>query len=208
VPGPTVAALRIGGSIDPWRSAGFTVAADGRSRVGAVELRIGGPGQGLLGWTLTGEGDGDLDGIPTERTAHGGGGAFAPDQSPPHPNTALSVDHVVVRSSYPQATFAALTDAGMLLRGERVTGAADGRLRQGFFRHGEAIVEVVGPEPPLAPAPSALWGLTVTVADLDACAALLGERLGAIRPAVQPGRRIATVARETGLGVPLAVMSL
>ncbi len=206
MPGPTVAALRIGGPIGPWRSVGFAVSEDGRCRVGAVELRIGEPGSGLLGWTLTGDGEGDLDGIPTERTGEAGVAAHAGD-APPHPNTAVSVDHVVLRSADPRATFAALADAGMLLRGERVAGGEDRRMLQGFFRHGEAIIEVVGPDPPLARAPSALWGLTVTVADIDACAALLGERLGAIRPAVQAGRRIATVARESGLGVPLAVMS-
>jgi hypothetical protein len=206
MPGPTVAALRIGGSIGPWRSVGFAVGEDGRCRVGAVELRIGQPGSGLLGWTLTGEGEGDVDGIPTERTGDVGSPAPARD-APPHPNTAVSVDHVVVRSADPRATFAALGEAGMLLRGERVAGAEDRRLLQGFFRHGEAIVEVVGPDPPLAPAPSTLWGLTVTVADIDACAVLLQERLGPIRPAVQGGRRIATVTRQSGLGVPLAVMS-
>jgi hypothetical protein len=45
------------------------------------------------------------------------------------------------------------------------------------------------------------------VADLDACAALLGGRLGEVRDAVQPGRRIATIRREAGLGVPVALIS-
>ncbi len=200
-------ALRIGGSTGPWRSAGFAVPADGRCRVGAVDLRIGGPGRGILGWTLSGEGEGDVDGIPTERAGDAACGPAPATPPPSHPNTAVAVDHVVLRSADPGATFAALADTGMLLRRERVADAGDGRVRQGFFRHGEAVVEVVGPEPPLAPAPSTLWGLTVTVADIDACAALLGERLGPVRPAVQPGRRIATVTRECGLGVPLAVMS-
>ena len=130
-----------------------------------------------------------------------------PRPTPAHANTAVRVDHVVVRSVDASATFAALTRAGMQLRGERLAETPGGSVRQGFFRHGEAIVEVAAPDPPQAPAPSTLWGLTVAVADLDACAALLGERLGAIRPAVQPGRRIATIRRDAGLGVPVAVMS-
>ncbi len=205
MPGPTVAALHVAGPVEPWKAVGFSVDEKDVCRVGAVELRLGRPGTGLVGWTLTGTGSREVDGIPTEWVPSAGerpGGAAAA-----HPNTALSVDHVVVRSADAPETFAALSAAGMVLRGERVAGGPDGRVRQGFFRHGEAIVEVVGPEPPLAPAPSTLWGLTVTVADIDACAALLGERLGAIRAAVQPARRIATVRPDAGLRVPLAVMS-
>ncbi len=51
------------------------------------------------------------------------------------------------------------------------------------------------------------WGLTLVVSDLDAAAARLGSRLGAVKDAVQPGRRIATVRREAGLSVPLALMT-
>ncbi|HEX6387954.1 MAG TPA: hypothetical protein VFZ89_00850, partial [Solirubrobacteraceae bacterium] len=81
-----------------------------------------------------------------------------------------------------------------------------GRGRQGFFRHGECIVEVVGPHDADG-GRAALWGLTITVADLDATAALLGAKLGAVKDAVQPGRRIATVRSDAGAGVPLAFMS-
>ena len=44
----------------------------------------------------------------------------------------------------------------------------------------------------------------VAVADVDA---LAGPLLGSARPAVQPGRRIATVRREAGLSTALALMS-
>ncbi len=202
--GPTVAALRIAGPVPPWRAIGFTVAEDGVCRIGAVELRLGSAGAGITGWSLTGAGDGDVDGIPTEWLP------AAPTESAPlpaHANTAVSVDHVVVRSADVAATCAALARSGMRLRGERVAGEPGQGVRQAFFRHGEAIIEVVGPEPAQTPAPSTLWGLTVTVAELDACAERLGERLGAIRAAVQPGRRIATARRDSGLGVPLAFMS-
>ncbi len=55
--------------------------------------------------------------------------------------------------------------------------------------------------------PARLWGVTAVVEDLDALAARLGDRLGAPGDAVQPGRRIATLRREAGLGVPLAFMT-
>lgn len=204
MPGPTVAALRIGGPIEPWRAAGFAVHEDGRCQVGAVQLRLGGPGAGILGWTLTGGGDDapvEVAGIPTDWSAP------SPGDAAPHPNTAVSVDHVVLRTPDAPATFAALQAVGMVLRRERVAGDPGRQVRQGFFRHGEAIVEVVGTEPPSSSGEPSLWGLTVTVSDLDACAALLGPRLGSVRPAVQPGRRIATVGRAAGLAVPLAFMS-
>jgi hypothetical protein len=49
--------------------------------------------------------------------------------------------------------------------------------------------------------------MTLVVDDLDAAARLLGDRLGRIKEAVQPGRRIATVRQAAGIGVPLALMS-
>jgi hypothetical protein len=57
------------------------------------------------------------------------------------------------------------------------------------------------------PGPARFWGITFAVADLDAAAALLGDRLGSIRDAVQPGRRIATIRREAGVGLPVALIS-
>ena len=39
------------------------------------------------------------------------------------------------------------------------------------------------------------------------CAELLGDRLGSIHDAVQPGRRIATVRDSAGLGLPVALIS-
>jgi hypothetical protein len=52
-----------------------------------------------------------------------------------------------------------------------------------------------------------MWGVTVSVADLDACGRELGPLLGAPRDAVQPGRRIATVRPEAGLPIALAFMT-
>ena len=50
-------------------------------------------------------------------------------------------------------------------------------------------------------------GISFLVADLDATAAFLGDLLGTPRDAVQPGRRIATLGREAGLGPAIAFMS-
>ncbi len=85
-------------------------------------------------------------------------------------------------------------------------------MRQAFFNLGEALLEVVdAPEgSPLRErrdAPARFWGLAFLVEDLDTTVAALGERVGEPREAVQPGRRIATVRAEAGLGVPLALMT-
>jgi hypothetical protein len=96
--------------------------------------------------------------------------------------------------------FGELEGLGLELR--RIREAGEGR-RQGFFRLGETLLEVVGP----VGEETALWGLTVVVEDLDALARRLGDELGTIRDAVQPGRRIATLRPSAGSGVPLAFMS-
>lgn len=123
------------------------------------------------------------------------------------------MDHVVIASDDVDRTVGALTAVGMRLRLERRRETSRGTLRQAFFRHGEAVVEVVGPPAgqgparPDQPAGAHLWGLTVTVSDLDACARQLGALLTASRPAVQPGRHIASVTRAAGLSTRLALMS-
>ena len=55
--------------------------------------------------------------------------------------------------------------------------------------------------------PAFFWGLAFLAPDLEATVAGLGDRVGEIRPAVQPGRRIATLRRSAGLSLQLAIMS-
>jgi hypothetical protein len=205
MPGAGVAAIGVAGPVEAWRALGFAIDDDARCRVGATLLCLGRRGKGLTGWALRDAAEsasGPLDGIATERVE------WQPAAGAQHPNGALSVDHVVVLTPDVPRTFAALSAEGMTLRRERDAGTPERPLRQGFFRHSECIVEVVGPRDAEADAgPARLWGLTLVVADLDATAALLGDALGEVSDAVQPGRRIATVRREAGLGVPLALMS-
>ncbi|HKG35840.1 MAG TPA: hypothetical protein VKA89_05320, partial [Solirubrobacterales bacterium] len=58
-----------------------------------------------------------------------------------------------------------------------------------------------------ADGPAAFWGITLAVEDLDGCARALGDRLGEVHDAIQPGRRIASLRRSAGLGVPVALIS-
>jgi hypothetical protein len=202
MPGPQIAAVAVADDPRAWTSLGFTVTA-GVCVVGATEIRFAGnpkmrgDASARTGWTLRGpEGPADIDGVATAWTSDG---PAAPGK---HPNGAVSVDHVVVATPDVERTCTALVAAGMQLRTTRTAG----RVRQGFFRHGEAIVEVAGPVDPSGDGPAELWGLTVVVSDLDATAQRVGERVGRIKDAVQPGRRIAALKPGT-LSVAVAFMS-
>jgi hypothetical protein len=81
-----------------------------------------------------------------------------------------------------------------------------------FFRLGEPILEVVEAPEGTSVArnpggPARLWGIAFLVADMDATGSVLGELLGTPREAVQPGRRIATLRPEAGLGPAIAFMT-
>ena len=103
----------------------------------------------------------------------------------------------------PDRTVLAYADVGLEVR--RVRDLGNGTA-QTFFHAGEVIIELVGPVPDVTG--ERFWGLAFTVADLGACAALLGDALGASKDAVQPGRRIATLRHKAvGLTVPIAFMS-
>jgi hypothetical protein len=176
-----LAALELGDAPSAWERLGFAVDG-GRCRIGATELSLTGAGGGIAGWTLRADGE-------------------APTTAPPrHPNGAIKIDHVVMTTPDLRGTFAELEALGLELR--RIREAGEGR-RQGFFRLGETLLEVVGP----AGDEPAFWGLVVVVEDLDALAQRLGDDLGSVRDAVQPGRRIATLRAGAGCGVPLAFMS-
>lgn len=157
--------------------------------VGGVTLEAG-PGEGIVGLALTGAPpDGPL---PLLEVAPVGDGE--------HPLGATAVDHVVVVTGDVDRTIAAL-GATPRRRDER-----DGRV-YGFVVAETALLEVVGPAA-RTDRPATLWGLALTVADLDAAVTLLGDACGAPRAAVQPGRRIATVRHEAlGLGVPTVLLS-
>ena len=197
---PTLVAMSVDGSDAAWAAAGFTV-TEGRIAMGAVEVRLA-PGPPT--WTLTEVDDGALDGLPTF--------AAPPDRPPPppsidppaaHANTTTAIDHVVVASPDLDRTTEALGAAGIELRRTRDAG----RMEQRFFRVGEVVLELVGAPGAHGDGPASFWGLALTVEDLDAAAGALGDHLGPVTHAVQPGRRIATLRHEP-LGLPLPIAFL
>lgn len=150
----------------------------------------------------------DLDGLPTEAS----GAAVAQLPAMVHPNGTERLDHLVAFSPDLERTRHSLEAAGLDFRRLREGATPGGAQRQIFFRLGETILEVVEHPPGTREAgdpeaPARFYGLAFLVADIDAAAAVRGDRLGRVRDAVQPGRRIATVRREAGLGLPVAFMS-
>ncbi len=194
---PELAGLTIADRPERWSDLGFTVARE-RLVVGPIEISLGAAGEGITGWTLRGVAGSDidggrLDGLPTAVTA-----APVPD-AVEHPNRALGIDHVVVVTPDFHRTAEALERTAMPLRRVRESGGT----RQGFRRLGPAILELV--EAPDAAA-VAFWGLVIVVPDLHAPGERLVAHLGDVRDAVQPGRHIATLAREAGLSTRIAFM--
>lgn len=161
--------------------------------------------RGILDWALAGV-DEPVDGLPV------GPAAGTPD-AVPHPNGARLIDHVVIASPDLDRTASAFAAVGCAPRAERTTEAYGAPMRQVFCRAGEVILELVGgsepdPDPGRRARPARWVGLAITVDDLDTLAASLGDGLGRIKDAVQPGRRIATLRHASfGLSVPIAFMT-
>ena len=191
---PTLEELEIADEPAAWRALGFEV-EDGICRVSSVRLRLvgKGPRRGIVGWKL---GDGDPE----------AGGA------PLHPNGVAGIDHVVLLSPDLDRTVEGLRADGFDLRRIRDGETPGGSTRQAFFRIGEPILEVVQAPEGTSVArdpdgPARLWGIAFLVEDIDATASALGDLLGSPRDAVQPGRKIATVRPEAGLGPAIAFMT-
>jgi hypothetical protein len=209
MPAPTIDELLVGDDWERWAQLGFAV-ANGCCELGGVQLRFleDRTERGILGWTLRGLADTELDGLPTtvsERPPR--------DPAPAHPNGVVAIDHVVAFSPSLDRSVRALQSAGLDLRRIREEPTPAGAPRQAFFRLGAEILELVQ-EPHDSPQragsqdqPARFWGLAVRVEDLDQTVALLGSHVSPIRPAVQAGRRIATLPRSAGLAVAVALMS-
>ena len=189
----TVAELRIQSPVEPWRRVGLLV-VDGAARVGGITLRFEPGDAGVVGWGLADAPTAltDIDGLATTHVQ-----ALAIDV-PHHPLQIVGWDHLVVMTSSLERTCGAI---------EAATGHPLGAVRQGFHRLGELIVEVV--ETPQITAPAAsFWGFVWNVADLhETCEALGPDIIGLPKAAVQPGRFIATIRSDVGLGLPLALMT-
>ena len=204
---PAIVELTVADEPDAWRAAGFAV--DGETaQIGAIALRFVGrdaSSKGVRAWTWSDlPGDGPVDGLRTDSRAS--------DHATPaaHPNGSTIIDHVVVVTPNLERTVPAFEARGLEVRRVRHTDQYGPAFRQVFFRGGETIVELIGPDVPADrdDRDAHFYGLAFTVANLDATASVLGAHLGSIKDAVQEGRRIATLRhRDLGISVPVAFMS-
>lgn len=198
--GPVLSEIRV--AVDPsaWAAAGFSVAAE-TALVGGVAIEFVQGKSGIVDWALTEVKAAGMDGLPTR---------MAParaEEGPLHANGVTEIDHVVAATPSLERTIAALEDAGIELRRIREGETGMGTHRQAFFRVGRPILEVVESNDLDITAPARFWGITFATDDIDAAAELLGDKLGRVKDAVQPGRRIATVRRDAGLGLPVALIT-
>ena len=196
--------------ITPWRDLGFVIAPHSdhhHTVIAGVRFVFFGADatstrpKGLTGWSFAEAPSTsfELDGVTTTR-------AEPAVETFDHSLVVESIDHVVVMTPSLDRTCGEISARlGLPLKRIREVG---GGVRQGFHRAGGVILEVVERPDIAADEPARLWGLVFVVADLDGSVDRLGPNvIGAPRDAVQPGRRIATIKAETGLGVPVALMS-
>lgn len=201
---PELAGLTIAAAPEAWTRLGFDVAFDGRFAVGRTTIELVGPhrGLGIVGWSLRHTAPpGPIDGLAT----HSAGMEEELSSPPDHPNGALRIDHLVVQTPALARTLAALADVGFDLR--RTRDVPRRALRQAFYRMGDVVLEVVGPPERAGAGDARFWGVVVVVPDVDALAGRHDGLIERAHDAVQPGRRIATLRREAGLGLPVALMT-
>src|SRR5258707_621461 len=194
---PTIDELTVADRPSAWSALGFQV-DDDTCVLGDLRIRLAGVGAGkeLIGWSLRDAETAEFDGLPTSISDRP-----PPSEVPEHGNGIASIDHVVAITPALDRTVAVLEQAGLDLRRIREEPTPAGAPRQAFFRLGTTILEVVqepaemvaqrGPDRPIF-----FWGLAFVAPDLEATVAELGDAVSEIRPAVQPGRRIATMRRS------------
>ncbi len=209
-PAPGVVSLRVAETPEAWARAGFAVDPDGRCRIGRVAVELVGPdaGEAVVGWALRHLPPGaaaDLEGLSTT-------GVVAPPCEPAdHPNGVTAFDHIVFLTDDLGRTVNAAAAIGLTPRRWRDHALADGTpVAQVFFVVGDLVLELVAPaHRPARPRPTVRsFGVALVCPDLAVAAAHLGDRLGAARDAVQPGRQIATVRHhDLGLRTPIALMT-
>ncbi len=194
---PDLIELQLADDPDAWRALGFKLDENDNLDLGGVRLRFGAHGGGIVAWSF------DLIGVRCEID-----GLSTPPPSlrlpPPfhtHPNGATGLDHLVVATNNFDRSALALDAVGLTLTREDETDFG----RAGFRRIGPAILELVQREEEPA---TRFWGLGIVVISLESLAERLGELLGPIRPAVQAGRKIATLdSAAAGIKTPVVFMS-
>jgi hypothetical protein len=197
--GRRLVGLRVADPPAVWATLGFDV-ADGRVVVGGVVIELTSDATGgIRGWRFTPPWDAPIDGLaPLPAAAD-----READAPASHPNAATALDHVVVASPDVARTTAALGAAGILPRRTIEGARGDRDVLYRFFLLGTCLLELIGPRTPDGDGPARFVGLAFTTTAIDELGPIAGEP----RPAIQPGRRIATARQQVGSTVPIAFLS-
>lgn len=213
---PSLVELGIGDEPSLWTELGFHVDQD-RCRLGAVDVVLtGSDGQrGIHSWSWVGANSGiQVGDIPTTvvtdtstdtsaSTSTIGDGADAAE----HPNGVIGLFYVVLFGPSWLDGAEAMESLGVSPGEGRPMGSGQPVMLRSLADGGGAQIEIIGPPDRDPERNWRLWGMIVEVADLDHTAARLGPALRPIKPAVQPGRRIATLDRSAGSSVAVAFIS-
>ena len=195
--------LRAGGDVEPWQQLGLSF-QDARSRLGDVAFVVLGGAPGLVDWTIASDRDDtvSVDGITTQLVSVDPGISGSDVIGP---TVGVRLDHVVINTDDGERTSAAIESVlGVPLK--RVRDAGRG-VSQRFHTLDNTVLEIVS-GPHVTGTGSSLWGMVLSVSDIDALFGHLGpDVLSPPKQAVQAGRLISTVRGAAGLGVPFAVMS-
>jgi hypothetical protein len=186
--------LTVGGTSNLWQRLGLTFDDRHACRIGQISLHVDESArEGLLQWSFE----------PQVSSIDGMSSALRVPVGDHVSSTYLLVDHVVVMTDSLERTSGAIAEyTGLELR--RTRDAANG-VRQAFHRSEEVVIEVVQAPHVVA---AHLWGFVLVAPQFDEVISRLGESVvSPPKDAVQPGRRIATVRREVGLGVNVALIS-
>ena len=178
---------------------------------GGVRVRFAGPeaGRGIVGWSLRDLASAELDGLPTSASRR--------PASPP----ALAAAERRDRDRPHRRGLTRSRPQRAALRGRRPRSAPRARAADPRRRSAPGVLSPRRGDPRARPEsrrrsfgapggrdrPARLWGLALLVDDLDRTVELFAPHVPPARAAVQPGRRITTVARTAGLGMALALMS-
>lgn len=211
-PTPALAELHLADEPALWSDLGFAV-ADGRCRLGGLDIVLTGAGDGgrpptpgLHQWGWTGLDPGTtVATIPTIEVDRAEPPAPA-DPPLAHANRAIGAFYVVLFGPSWAAAAAELAAIG-LDPGDGAPMGSGRAMRRSLADAGPITIEVIGPEDEDPDRTWQLWGMIVETADIDRTAAVLGPRLRQVKPAVQRGRRIATLDRSAGSSTNLAFLS-
>ena len=199
---PSIVELHIGDEPQVWKNLGFRV-ENKRCRVGTIDLVFdqGSKGPGIHSWVLQNAESPNFGSIKTMSQDF-----ISTELALDHPNGCFGIDHVVLRVPEFGRGRIALEQIGALVGEPEAISKSGPTILRSAVNMGEVVVELIGPEQLDPIASWALWGLVMSVREVDECAKLLGPAVGKVKPAVQKNKCITTVRKEAGASAAIAFL--